>query len=133
MQINFLYQTRRTNCGQTAVAMLTGKSIAEIERVYGHVHSSYSAETARIVNKLGFYGDERGFIPHQGGKLPELALVRVVTLKRTRHGYSSSGKTRRNGHLVLWANGKFYDPYWGELSELPVGRKIDTVLEVLAP
>lgn len=135
MFIEALRQTRTTNCGQTAVAMLTGKTIAEVEEVYGHGHVTQPHEHIEAVERLGFHPDERGFMPFEG-KLPELALVRIKYLKQTRGGkYSTSGKTKRRGHLVVWANNQFYDPCRNPytLNSFPPGFKIDSVLEVLAP
>lgn len=137
MNVNPLTQTRRTNCGQTAVAMLTGKTIKEVERVYGHGHRTYATEHVNAVRKLGCYPDDRGFQRYDPKvALPEIALVRVCYLKRTRGGkFSSSGKTKRSGHLVLFANGYFFDPS-GKLytpTSLPPGVVLDTVLEVLVP
>lgn len=136
MNPTLLRQTRPKNCGQTAVAMLTGKTIQEIEKVYGHKTATYPWQHMEAVKKLGFYPDERGFQKYTGQELPPLALVRVCYLKRTRGGgFSTSGKTKRSGHLVLWTNNQFYDPngrIW-TLDTIPPGTKIDTVLEVLAP
>lgn len=135
MFIEALRQTRRQNCGQTAVAMLAGKTIAEVEAVYGHGHVTKPWEHIKAVEHFGFYADEKGFVPFTG-KLPELALVRIAYLKRTKGGkYSTSGKRKRGGHLIVWANGQFYDPCRDPYTPacLPPGIVIDTVLEVLAP
>lgn len=136
MNVNPLKQSRRTNCGQTAVAMLTGKSIKEVEAVYGHGHATYATEHMRAVERLGCVPDYRGFKKFKvEPKLPEIALVRMEFLKRTRGGYSTSGKTKRSGHLVLWANGYFFDPggMIYTLDTMPKGMVIDQHLEVLVP
>lgn len=115
--------------------MLTGLPVKEVERVYGHGHRTFPREHIRGVTGLGFYADERGFRDFDG-TMPELALVHIGYLKKVRGGnFSTTGKTRRSGHLVLWANGQFYDPAGRiyKMDGLRVGAKIVKVLEVLAP
>lgn len=136
LDIKLLCQNRPTNCGQTAVAMLANKTIAEVEHIYGHKSITYPDQHIDAVTKLGFYADPRGFLEYHGGKLPEVALVRLAQLKRTRTGkFTTNGKTKRSGHLVLWANNKFYDPCGREYTkeQMPKGAIIHLYLEVLVP
>lgn len=138
MNITPLKQTRDFNCGQTCVAMLTGKTIAEVEQVYGHGHETYPSEHIKAVTALGCYADERGFVDYEDGMaLPEVALVRIGYRKRNPKtgGYSKS-KTKRLGHLVVWANGQFYNPSNAQtipFDGLSAGVKIDRFLAVLVP
>jgi hypothetical protein len=134
MNVTLLKQTRNSNCGQVSFAMLTGKTIREAERIYGHGHATCKGEHIKALTRVGFYPDSRGFIGvTRREALPALALVRLGFLKRSGGHLSTSGKLKRTGHLVLWANGQFYDPAGKTYQELPNGVVVESVLEVLAP
>lgn len=65
--------------------------------------------------------------------LPAVALVRVAPLKRSGGRLSTSGKVKNIGHVVLWANGQFYDPAYGIMPDVQVGRRITHVVEIKNP
>ena len=135
MNITPLTQTKKMNCGQTAVAMLTGKSIKEVEAIYGHGTITYTHEHVFNLTKMGFLGvDSPGFVQRgtPGFAIPETGLVRIAFLKKSGGHYSTTGKTKRTGHLVVIAHGIVYDPAGRiyPLSALPADRIVDKVLSV---
>lgn len=134
--VQLLKQSRRGNCGQTAVAMLSGKSISEIERVYGHGHTTFLIEHIAACKQLGFNPDPNGFVPYvSGSELPATALIRMAYFRRYRGKKASTGKTKRRGHLVLFSNGIFYDPigHTYDINTIPQSMMIDCVLRVSSP
>lgn len=66
--------------------------------------------------------------------LPELCLVRMAFLKRApKTGkFSTNGKTKRAGHLVLYYKGDFFDPSGVVYSAagIPSGMVINRYLEI---
>lgn len=108
--VKLLAQDKRTNCAQTAVAMLTGKSIREVEAVYGKATTTFPSDHSRALDKLQVTTGAWWFYKDQ--PLPEVALVLVAFLQRRGGRFSSSGRVKRRGHMVLLVNGIFYDPSW---------------------
>lgn len=137
MNIMLLKQTKRGNCGQTAVAMLTGKSIKEVERVYGHGHTTFLFEHYKNLPKLGAYVDERGYMePSKPGfKVPETGFLRLGFLKQSGGNLSTSGKLKKCGHFVAVYKGRIYDPNGMSypVEALPKSTVITHALEVLLP
>ncbi len=110
MEIKHQRQTRGKNCGQTCVAMLTGKPIKEVEKLYGHKTLTFLPEHVKVLSSLGFaVGEFVEIKPNVIPLLPTVAMIRISNLKRS-GGHLSTHKTKRTGHLILWANGQFYDP-----------------------
>lgn len=54
MNVTFLRQTGMKNCGQTAMAMLIGTSIKEVEALYGHGTTTYQSEHIGHLKSLGY-------------------------------------------------------------------------------
>ena len=116
LNIRPLKQTRSMNCAQTAVAMVAGVSIDRAEQVFGHGHKSLPQETIDALRKLGVSCKNEFTVvgrTRDTSVLPPVAMVRLVFLKRSGGHLSVSGKVRKTGHLVVWANGQFYDPGHG--------------------
>jgi hypothetical protein len=146
INITLQKQTKSRNCGQTAVSMLLNAPMADVEKAYGRARAlelrrdptkarRYSGTTnmfmtRRAVDMLGGYAGELTACDSKA-KLPETALVRIVFQKRS--GGALCGKVKKMGHLVVWANGQFYDPCGTTYTELPAGTQIDRFIEVLVP
>lgn len=93
-----IIQGDKRNCGQIAVAILTNRSLEEVEKVVGHTHSTRTKELAKA---LGYFGYS--------------ALNRRKAVKTFPTGkwfgiVHTRFKTRqRGGHWVAVAKGKVYD------------------------
>lgn len=96
-------QPSKNSCGQTCVAMLIGRPVAE-------VIASVPDKTGTVAHQLGSYVvraggacDERcrPLAADERWRLPPVALCRVR--------WGSDPKDRR-AHWVLWADGRFWDP-----------------------
>lgn len=106
-------QPNNRTCGQTSVAMAVGLPVEKVIETYGHAKATYPGEHVAAMKKLGWEADApKSF--QSTRELPEMALVRIRWHRRSRKsvtGYARGYK--RMGHLVLWANGQFYDPTEG--------------------
>jgi len=84
-------QTRRNNCSQTCVAMITGKNIKEINKLYGKarayrmaeilrkpqpaktravISTTYLTETTRVMQMLGYNIDSDFIVYDDGERYP---------------------------------------------------------------
>lgn len=119
MEITLLKQDKKMNCGQTAIAMVTGKTIREVEAAFrntgatggGRGGATYSGSQVAVLQSLGVKcGSYVVVAPTRDWSvLPKTALVRFGYLKKS-GGHLSKTKTKQMGHLVVWHDGKFYDP-----------------------
>lgn len=134
MDITWIKQPTNTSCGQTSIAMALGVSVDEVIKVVGHATITYVHDRARAVLKLG---GTLGVTENCKSKseLPEMALVRIACRRRDRRSPDGYGKaTRKTGHCVLWANGKFYDPTFGVSEEIQVpGGVLESYMEIGRP
>lgn len=140
MEIALLKQTKTSNCGQTCIAMVTGKSIAEVERAFGGVCGgtryggvTFSGQQVSVLKLFGVKcADQYVSVPanRDFAALPKTALVRLAFLKRS-GGRLSKTKTKRTGHLVVWHEGKVYDP--NGYAILPEMVRPDMVIERYLP
>ena len=75
-------QNGKTNCGQIAVACLTGKPVEEIEALVGHAHGSKTRELAKVLRALGYSCLSR-CVPHfRFAKPPAFGLAQMRDEKR---------------------------------------------------
>jgi hypothetical protein len=131
-----LKQPTRTSCGQTAMAMIAGCSLAHVRKAYGHMSTTYGFEhipagrklwlDVQIAVKLDVVNlDEARRV------LPRNALVRIVRLKHSGGHTSTNGKTKLTGHMIAYIDGNFYDPDTGaEKTELGPLEVVDHYLAV---
>lgn len=119
MEITLLKQDKPMNCGQTAIAMVTGKTIREVEAAFADTGASggsrggatYGGAQVAVLQSFGVKcGSYVVVAPTRDWSvLPKTALVRFGYLKKS-GGHLSKTKTKSMGHLVVWHDGKFYDP-----------------------
>jgi hypothetical protein len=96
-QVKHYRQSAKRNCGQIAVASLTGKTVEEIEAIVGHSHGTKTKELAEALRKLGCLCDERSRPLRQCATWPEAALLQV------------RGGGRPGWHWVAYENGMVCD------------------------
>lgn len=111
-------------CGQTCLAMLSGKTVQEVLKT--EIEDAGSGKYVKIVGKsttnvfglqfalqvLGVYVDERGpkLNPTREHVGTKVGLMRVGWLKQ-----NSPTKVKRCGHFVVVAEGKVYEPIDGKI------------------
>jgi hypothetical protein len=74
---HYKQQGAKRNCGQIAVAALTGKTVEEIEAVVGHSHGTKTKELAEALRRLGCLCDDRARPLSQFVSWPDTALLQV--------------------------------------------------------
>lgn len=101
MIVRHLRQTRRNNCGQTVVAMVTGVSGYEIEALMGLNGHPKTGLTCRkdLIHALDAFRLELGVKNRCKGVIP------VETALLTIHMADSPGRY----HWAIWHDGKYYD------------------------
>ena len=89
----WIKQDRNNNCGQVAVAVVTGTAVREVEKIIGHAHDTSTKELRRALRKLGYRTPLRLQSRHtfEKGNKPGVVAV-IATLCRPR---------RRNWHWVV--------------------------------
>lgn len=96
-----------TNCGQIAVAVITGHDYKEIVRYVGHENGTRSRDLVRALRRAGFTAPSRCIVLTKDRELPTNSIVRVRREKQTM------------SHWVAVSNGIVYDGNWGR----PLPRK----------
>lgn len=104
--MKLLGQNRRNNCSQTCLAMISGRSISEVERLAGSRCAMNNGEKIQALSRLGIVNS--GVFADYQGNLPPFALVRIA--RRKNSGGHRSEKTVKVGHLIVWYQNQFYDP-----------------------
>ena len=105
-------------CGQSVVAMLAGVTVDEVIEV---MQTDMGTATPEIRDALGWYGlktaTEARVKYTPGTVLPDCCILSVML-----PGY---------GHWSLYYRGKYYDPEFGVLDELPKQAKLRYYWEVV--
>ncbi|MDP4091463.1 MAG: DUF1905 domain-containing protein [Bacillota bacterium] len=109
--IQFVNQPRNGVCGQTCVAMLVGVPVDEIIKLMGT-----QCSMSKMIEALNYFGirhsDKMVYNLKKESNLPKCCIINT------------------NGHMMVFYEGKFYDPDMGILEEFDK-RKITGYLEVL--
>jgi hypothetical protein len=99
----FLHQTRKRNCGQTCLAMLTGKPIQEVEAGLGTTGTK-TKELAAWLRQNGFHCPDRLVKLRKGAAHPKGPCI-FKQVRRFRDGRPRSG-----WHWILYSEGLYFDP-----------------------
>jgi len=91
-------QFKKRNCGQIAVAVVTGKPVHEIEAFLGHDIGTKTRDIAKALNHYGFSCPSR--LKPMKNK-PEFAIAKLMH------------PLRKGWHWVVIHNDKVYDGAWG--------------------
>ena len=119
-KIKWLKQIKKKNCGQLAVAMVTGKSIEKVENYFGHDHGTKSKDLAAALKHFGFSCSNRLLV------MKERPICAIAKLKYP----SKSG-----WHWVVVYKDKIYDGVWGQPDgtvEWPRGAKLTSYIPIEA-
>jgi hypothetical protein len=135
LSFDLLKQSRNTNCGQTAVAMLTRRPVKEINKLFGTCATSNMVMVASALTSLHYVLGSQQVSPEgaRAEDLPALAMVRLAFRKRS-GGHVSAGKVKNCGHVVLIANGMVFDPVGRKypVNEISTGSIIERFIPILA-
>lgn len=104
--MEWIGQTRRRNCGQTCLAMVTGVSVEEVERTLGKTGSTRTADLVRWLRKQGWECEDRlqkVGLPEQIGIKPLWAIAKVAQR-------APDGRLKPNWHWVVLWEGQWFDP-----------------------
>lgn len=86
------------NCGQIAVAILTDKSVEEVEKLIGHKHGTKTKELALALHKYNYRSPTRRA---RSNKMPDKHWRGII---HTRH----NGQ-KRGGHWIAVYDGTVFD------------------------
>lgn len=98
IQLQWHGQYKKRNCGQIAVAVVTGKSVEEIEAHFGH---DTGTKTKDLKRALDYYGYT---IPNRLKRLKEAPDFCIAKLQHP---------LRKSWHWVVIHEDKIYDGVWG--------------------
>ena len=105
MNITYVHEPTDLQCGQAVLAMLTGADVRDVCRELGNDRETTLAEMKRYLTGHGFV-----FRPvrNEARSRSELPKICVLSLE-----------TPRCWHWSLYADGTFYDPEHGIMTDFP--------------
>jgi hypothetical protein len=106
-------QGNKSNCGQIAVATITGRSVEYVEKFIGHSHGTTTKELATALAAFGFVSRTRCKSHLEFYCIPELALAQVHS------------NVRAGWHWVAIGEGCVWDGRL--LDEMPIKQYFDRV------
>jgi len=118
--IEYIEQPTESTCGQSVVAMLAGVSVEEVVSV---AQTDEGMDIPEMRDALAWYGfktatkERKKYRKLLGGKLPDCCVLSV--------------RLPEYGHWSLYYKGKFYDPEFGVLDQLPEQAKLVSYWEVI--
>jgi RimJ/RimL family protein N-acetyltransferase len=116
--IRYIKQPTEYLCGQSVIAMLAGVSV---DAVIDVMQNDKGAETSELCDALKWYGIKtvtKARLKYKAGMaLPDCCILSV--------------KMPTYGHWSLYYQGKYYDPEFGVLDELPAEAKLRYYWEIV--
>ncbi len=104
-----IYEPTPLQCGQAVLAMLTGKSVADIITDCKTDRETKFKDMESILNKYGIFIIGTKTSVTLKDNLPKIALLSLETPKCW--------------HWSLYINGKFYDPEYGLINDFPPSKR----------
>ena len=104
-------------CGQSVIAMLANVPVDEVIKV---MKTDKSTSTAQIDNALFYYGIKHGKTRKKVKEDTVLPDICILSLKLP--GYE---------HWSLYFNGKYYDPEFGVMNDLPENAVLEYYWEII--
>ena len=105
MQIDYIHEPTDLQCGQAVLAMLTGIPAAEICSSLDNDRETDLKEMKNFLRSNGFNISDKRMQAKSKDELPPIALLSL--------------ETPRCWHWSLYADGIFYDPEHGVMSDFP--------------
>lgn len=107
--IEYIHEPTDLQCGQAVLAMLLAKPVDEIVRYLGNDRETTLAEMKATLRKHGISVSDERIAVQKKEELPSLCLLSL--------------ETPRCWHWSLYADGVFYDPEHGVMSDFPVANR----------
>lgn len=101
--IDYIRQTYPKTCGQTCIAMLSGKTEQEIINLVGHSRGTKTKEIVTALNTLNIKNSEKLIRISNKNQLPKIAIIKALPVSRK--------KSIGNWHWVLRYEPKLFDPW----------------------
>jgi len=128
-KMNHIRQYGKRNCGQIAVAVVTGKTVAEIEAIVGHCHGTKTKELVSVLRFLNYACADKCRRKPDDVPVPTLALAQL-----RRPG-------RAGWHWIVVADNMVYDGHYYEAEPLAayiavrtaLGERITSWLPIVKP
>lgn len=92
-----------SQCGQYAMAMLTGESLETIFELYGTKGSTTPFKHKRVLDTLGYKHSGKVDVDNRKKDVLKPIIDNGAALIRIKFG------ARRSGHVMLYKDGKVYD------------------------
>lgn len=109
MNIEYIHEPTDLQCGQAVLAMVTGKTVAEICELLGNDRETDLREMRSVLERFGFrLADKRAQVTDR----EELEGLCLLSLE-----------TPRCWHWSLFCDGVFYDPEHGIMDDFPKSRR----------
>lgn len=109
MDIKHIFEPTPLQCGQAVLAMLTGKSVAEVVAYLNNERETTKKEMLEFLEVNGF-----SVTPQRKEVVKKEELPRLCVL---------SLETPKCWHWSLFADGVFYDPEYGVLEDFPPTKR----------
>lgn len=107
--IQHIYEPNPLACGQAVIAMATGIEVEMVIELCGTEREIDLKTAKRVFEKLGVLASAQRREFKDKKELSEYALLSLETPKCW--------------HWSLFANGRFYDPEYGEIEEIPPSNR----------
>jgi hypothetical protein len=104
-----IFEPDPLQCGQSVLAMLSGKTVEEIINLCGTERETTLADMKRVLKLCEISFDENRVQVERKEDLPEIAILSLETPKCW--------------HWSLYFEGVFYDPEHGVLEDFPVSNR----------
>lgn len=108
-EIKYIHEPTSLQCGQAVLAMITGRTINEIIRLCGTERETTLADMRTVLKKCGMEMEPMRRQAETSRELPGLCVLSL--------------ETPRCWHWSLFADGIFYDPEHGILTDFPECRR----------
>lgn len=103
--IEYIHEPTDLQCGQAVLAMVLGKTVEEIVTFLQNARETTLAEMKRTFREHGVHISDERIAVQKKEQLPPLCLLSL--------------ETPRCWHWSLYADGTFYDPEHGVMSDFP--------------
>lgn len=109
MDIKYIHEPTDLQCGQAVLAMVLGKTAAEIVEYLGNDRETTLKEMKDTFRAFGVSVSDQRCPVTDKSELPELCLLSL--------------ETPRCWHWSLYCNGTFYDPEHGVMDDFPESNR----------
>lgn len=107
--IEYIHEPTDLQCGQAVLAMVLGKTVDEIVKFLDNDRETTLAEMKRAFREHCVYISDERIAVQRKEQMPPLCLLSL--------------ETPRCWHWSLYADGTFYDPEHGVMSDFPAANR----------